>query len=376
MDIRKLNLFKSDNNVVIATKPEDFAIGATEEALLPSVLENVGKLPYWSAQFQAWEPFLTTYLRSGVLSLASQYASKLADKIEDLGPMQGLYSGIYGEVVRSNRTTSVEVFADYSWDQIMQFVEWIPVIINNQKAINKIVYDPAVTRHYLFTMLNAEKDANGVSAYLAYAVYLYRHSVFENADELFKDLVGEMNYQLEVYASTFEREFNLVADFCNSKNNEVYGWYDSKICKIITNSWRTGCDKSGTRRVISNNDVFAMPVWLSEQITAYVNTLPSVCDLDVDYQFVFDAVQSALQGTAHPLDKSSYFAYCMPKSSLKKMYEILSDFYWEVKENRFVSGLIARVTAQYQEGVNSDVIDPISYKSELASRGFPVGEGD
>lgn len=376
MDIRKLDLLNGTNKVVTSAKPGDYAVGNGGDELIPSILEDVVTLPYWSPKFQAWEPFLTTYLRSGVRTLAQQWSKKLVAKIEELGPTQGRYSRIYAEILRYNRSSGTEILADFSWADIMEFVEWIPTLINNQKAIYKVIVDPAVTRSYLSQMLQSNKDDKGLSPYLAQAVYLYRHSVFANADELFADLVEEMNKQLNIYADEFSAEFDSVASFCNSANNPVYGWYTDKVKNIISNAWRTGCNKSGTRRVISNNDVFSMPVWLSEQLTSYIETLPPVVDLEVNQQFVFDAIQCALETTATPVDKVSLYAYCMPRDRVKKMFENLSDFYWEVREDRLIPTMVARVVSQYQSDTAKNSVDPVTYKRELVARGFPVEECD
>ena len=72
--------------------------------------------------------------------------------------------------------------------------------------------------------------------------------------------------------------------------------------------------------------------------------------------------------------EKSYHALCVPKSYLKRMSDILYDFYWIVKDNLLTSQMYIRKQVSYQKDNNEET--PESYLAHLYTRGFPRVGGE
>lgn len=372
-DIRRLNLQERQAVSVSAVPMETYKLGEQRLSELETILPELEKLDYWCPDYQAWEPFLFEYLRSGINSkLATTWLPKFSAKIMELGPTRSRYHNIYAEVLRMNRVVSVEVFEDYSWEDIMEFVEWIPTYIDNRKTILRYLFD-AGNFSTLYTNLLKTQEGELYSSNLIHAVYLYRHCMFDSTPYP-AHLVESMEQQLTSYVEDFEKTFTVVSAFCNAEK-EVYQWYTPKVKRLISHAWLTASDLSSKRNIINQREVFSMPVWLSEQLTDYLNTLPCVYTVPVEGTFILDALDYALSPDASFDDVNMLYAFCIPKDYIKKFLDTLSMFYWDVKEGRFVSQLRAMVNAQYTSSTDPEVKTPEQYDHELLARGFPL-EGE
>lgn len=370
-DIRRINLDQKPAQNVKSVPAEEFRLGAERLSELERLLPELIKLDYWSPEFQAWEPFVTAYLQSGVASqLAAVWLPRFSRKIEEIGPNKSKFHNIFAEVMHMTKAVSVECFADYSWEEITEFVDWIPTYIDNRKTINKFLFDTERYNGLLDSMLKRKEASAGYSENLAYAVYLYRHCMFDY--EPYKpQTIDELKAQLSAYTTDFEKTFTVVSGFIG-ENSDVYKWYTLAVKKIISKAWTSSLDLTSNRSVITAGDVFNMPVWLSEQLTDYVASLPCTYTVTPDPLFILDALEYALSKEASFEDPQMIYAFCVPKSYLKNFIDRLSMFYWDVKEGRFVSQLRAMVSAQYTKSVDGEAKTPEEYDEELRSRGFPL----
>lgn len=362
-DIRRISLDASKSHTVTSVPREQYLLGADRMEDLGKKIEVLLDMPYWGPIYQAWEPFLIAYLQSGVApSFASSWLPKLRSKIEELGPRHSKYHNVFSELQRMYRSTSVECFAGYQWSEIENFVERIPVYIDNRRTINKFLFDKQRYTDLLTAML-AEPDK------LPYAAYLYRHCMIEFI-EYDTALLEKFQSLLNNYVGAFSESFDQVVEFVG-ETTDVYQWYTPEVKKIICNAWATTLDMTSKRKLITNTDVFNMPVWLSEQLTDYIASLPCTYTVQPDGVFILDALEYALDKSASMTDPAMIYAFCIPKDYVKSFADRLSQFYWDVKEGRFVQQLRAMESAQYQKG-DSDVLPPDLYVTDLINRGFPV----
>lgn len=372
-DVRKLDLLKKGFTKVESVSPDQYKLGPERLNLLESVISEIASLPYWSPQYTAWEPFLFAYMQSGITpELAKKWLPILSDKIEMFRPPCCERSEIFAEVQRFYRVNSCEVFRGYTWDRIEEFVNWIPTLIDNRKEILSFIFSKDRCNKIFEALLEDTDPETGLSLNLPYAIYMYRH--LEDISTCSPANKEKLAAQLTVYNNVFSESFDTVMGFIGDQQ-EVYAWYSKKIKHLIMNAWSTSLDLSANRDIITPSDVFTMPVWLSEQITDYLNTLPCVYTEMPNQTFVFDAVVYALKEKDYS-KKEIIYANCLSKDTIKSMINRLSTFYWDVKEDRFVQTIIDMVDAQHTvSGFSPDTKTAAEYSEELKRRGFPVPGG-
>ena len=369
-DIRRLSLDMNNVSNVTAVPRERYVLGDERASAFEKALPEIEKLPYWGPEFQAWEPFVTAYLQSGVVpSLAAAWLPKFSSKIEELGPRKSKFHRIYSELQRMYKVSGTECFDGYKWEEIEEFVDWIPTYIDNRRVIYKFLFDETRYMDLLTSMLKLN-GSDGYGNNLPYAVYLHRHCMLDFI-EYPHDFTEGFQRQLDAYTEQFSKTFNVVAGFIG-ENSDVYRWYSPGVERVIVNAWKTSLDTTSKRVVITNRDVFNMEVWLSEQLTDYVTSLPCTYTVQPDGVFVLDALEYALSKDSSFDDPNMIYAFCIPKDYVKSFIDRLSEFFWDVKEGRFVAQLRAMVNAAYSKDTDGSAKSPEQYDDELRARGFPL----
>ena len=372
-DVRRLTLMDSGFSKVDGVPQETFKLGLERLDWLKKVLPELDALGYWSPQYSAWEPFLFSYLRSGIIpELASKWLPRLAEKIEVFKPPENERSAMFAEIIKYYKINSQEMFKDYRWDDIEDFVSWSPTIIDNYREIISFIFNTDRCNKILSSLLNVKDEETNLSPNLPYVVYMYRH--LDNKSAVSASIITEIKAQLQIYIKLFTESFDSVASFIGEKL-DVYTWYTPKVKDLIVHAWETSLDNSRSRDLVTPKDVFSMPVWLSEQVTDYLNTLPCTYTEPQKETYVFDAVLYSLY--AKDLSQRDIiYASCLSKSTVKSMISRLSTFYWDVKENRFVQTLIDMVDAKHTiSGFDPNTKTASEYAEELRRRSFPVPGG-
>lgn len=379
-DVRRLNVDEKpveELKHVEATPVEAYRLDEERSQAIENALPEILQLPYWSPEYQAWEPFLFDYFRSGAVPhLAEEWLTKLTQKaiLEDIAPPKCSYREMYEEVKKFYKSNTKEVFVTQTWDEIIEFVEWIPNYIDNMKSIQKYLFNEenyTTLLKNLLEMKSASEKEQGYSNNLHFAVYLYRHCMIDYYEHPL-DVVEEIDRQCNVYADRFNEAFTLVSNFL-AQSLEVYKWYSPKVQSVINKSWRTAADLTDKRDVLSMKDVVTLPVWVSEQLTQYINTLPCNYTLELSDGVLLDALEYTLRKGRSLKDPLEVFGFCVPKSYLKRFMEDLSLFYWDVKEDRFVPSLYLHMKTLFFEH-HEGALSPEDALDDLLSRGFPVKE--
>lgn len=369
-DIRRLSLDETKDKQIVALSVDRYKLGWQRVEELEKLLVQLDTYGYWSPEFQAWYPAVQTYLQSGVNpELAEKWAEKLANKATVIGPDEMPNSKLFSQVLAARRTTSCEIFEGYSWEAIVKFTEMLPKYIDNEKVLRNYLYN-AGNYTELLTSLAHRGAYQPYSPYLVEAVYLYRHCMLDE-NPAPASVVSELQQQLAGYTAQFAGAFENVIAFLGDSVEE-YGWYTPKVKALIVNAWNNSLDLYGAKSVITANDVFDMPSWLSEQVNHYLLSLPCVMTSPVTQQFVFDALEYAFLPSATLADPKMIYAFCIPPDYLKSLIETLSSFYWDVKEGRLVPYMMARIEAQYTNSDRNGGMTPDEYRQSLASRGFPL----
>lgn len=371
-DVRRLNLMGETGMTIKQSSQDFYRLPPSVVDELERVLPDLARLPYWDPTYQAWLPFAQTYLRSGTNpSLAQRWLPILGSHGKVMGPQEGPLSATYAELLRMRRTSSTEVFGEYTWLELEEFRSFIELILNSAQDIRRILSDPRTVQQQLSALLECT-DGDGLSQHFAYAVYLYRHCQFDLQENFLAERV-QIEQQATVYCEKFTSAFRRVSQLCSSAQG-VYTWYDQSVEQIITRAWLNSTTLDGSSYAIHRDEALAMSVKLSEELTNYLGDLPCVADLDVDNMFVFDAMYAALSPSATPTDHSSLYAYTLPLDRVTKLIKILRDFSDDVMSGEFFHDLLRRAEEHaLQQGTNMDGFSS-RYIAGMRSRGFPVKE--
>lgn len=370
-DIRRIVLDTSPASNVRAIPEETYQLRIEQLEQLETVIKRLLTLDYYSPEYQAWEPFVQAYLKSGNNpTMMSKYGNKLSEKIEEFEPPKSAWGNVLEAVLAANRSRSSEVYEGLCWSDIVDFQQMVPKYIDQQKPIKAVLYS-ANNFNAAMQLLLQKGDAQ-YSSKLPWAIYMYRHQMISDNPKaaIWRE---EIDRQVSAWVEEFFSFFEMVSNFIG-KQTAVYEWYQPGICKLICNAWLTATDLSPRRSVISAQDVFSMPVWLSEQITDYLGTLPCVLTTPVTPDYILDALEYAMDENANYGDKRSIYMFCIPQDYLKKFFQILGDFYWDVERGTIVTFMRNRVASLYAEKKYLDAAakTPEEYDAELLERGFPL----
>lgn len=369
-DVRKLNLDDRAGAKVAYGNQSEFIMTDAQLGTFLAVLPELERSSYWSPMFQAWYPFVASYFRSGVNpELAQLWSKRINAKLELLGPAQGKFSDCFKELLYMSRTKDTEAFNGFFWAQIEEFYNWIPLLLQNEKVIYSTLANQGFIRNQLDALLEYNKE-DGLSPLLHEAVYLYRHCNVDAPGDMVA-IRKEVEQQCRIYCDKFSAAFEAAAYTCDSSKS-VYAWYRSNVKQLICNAWITATDLSATRHPITRNDVMQLPVWLSDQLTAYVNDLPCVCDLDVNTMYAFNALQAIMSANSNIADHASLYAYTLPRANIRNVLTRLNTFSWDVTQGSFFKELYFRMEQRYVKDTTGTVMSPPDYINSLIARGFPV----
>lgn len=371
-DIRRIILDSGPVENVVAVPEEVYQLQEGQLDELNKVLTRLLEQDYYSPEYQAWEPLAQTYLSSGNNpNMMTQYGKKLVSKIEEFQPPRNVWTPTMESLLAANRSRSSEMLPGVCWQELKAFYDMVPKYIDYQKSIRGFMFSSMNYNESMQALLK-KQVGESFSKDLPWAVYMYRHTMIESNPQAayFKQ---EIDTQLREWVREFEKYFDMVMRFIG-KQTAVYEWYTPKVKSLISNAWLTGTNTTSTRSVVSSADVFSMPVWLSEQVTQYLNTLPTVLTTPVTPVYILNALEYTLSSDADSGDRNSIYTFCIPKSYLKKYFEILGDFYWDMKNGALVTAMRNRVAAIYTEKryLSDEAKTPEEYDAELLERGFPL----
>lgn len=372
-DVRKINLRGGSIDNISAVSRESYKMSDTNAELFKGVLEKLSRLSFWDPYYQAWIPFVQTYLRSGAdPKAASVWLPILGAKDKVMLPKTGAHTRAFRELQRMRRSTNTEAFADFYWGEIESFYQYSVFVLDSAKQIKKIVQDPQVIQDLCQNLLKCSDSVIGVSDFLGDACFLYRHVPEEIRIELGREKVL-IEKQVDAYCEQFSKTFDDVCSFCSGKS-EIYMWYCAEVKDLIIRAWQDATNPVRNYSRLTPADVLKMPINISEKVTAYIGDLPCVTDLDVNMEFVFDALQSALKENASYDDGTSFYAYTIPVSYYTRLFGILNEFSYSITDGSFFYGLLSyAMAAAWKQGSNTENVRS-RYILSLQERGFPVKE--
>lgn len=368
MDLRRMALIDAPLTNVSATKMDSYKLGADKLKIIEDTLPALMQREFWDPVFQAWRPFIDTYLSSGVNpQLAAQYYGDFVRKDDYLNAPPAAYSNLFAEVLKMKNTSGTVVFDGVFYSDIYAFCENpCKFFISTQKVIANQLYSADIYIQTLTDLLNLQ-NWRAVMCGLV----LYRHCQIDGFSWP-TPLILQLQDRLGEWLETFLATFDTITDFVGP-GNAVYTWYQPKVKEVIQRVWATSLHITGRPLVITEKDVYSVSPEVATKLVKYVNSSPAVYDDPFDEQTVWDSM-SALFYARDPQDpklaEQAYKAPCVPRSYLKKMCNTLYDFYWTVKDGLLTSQLYTRKEVEWSANRDSEM-SPADYLEDLYNRGFP-----
>lgn len=369
MDIRRMNLFDSDDVVVQSVTKEEYSLGPDRLAILERELPTLVEQEYWHPNFQAWSPFLNTYLQSGCNpELTLKYGGRILNKEDYLLPPESIYHRVFEEILLLRNTTGTVIFEDIAYNEIESLcATQCKFFIQGRKQIERQLHDPAIYAGTVEALLNI-----GTWRSFLCAMYLYRHS--QTASQPLSSAVRDsMQEKLNAWWAVYSEAFEKVRHFV-SANGDVYGWYCDLTKEVVHRVWRSAMALSDRELLLGPNDVYGTSIALSESLVAYVNSHPLVYDDPFKNVTVWDALCNLFYASdvkAPDFFEKSFYALCIPASYIKRVCDILYDFYWVVKDGRLTGALYDRKLTSYSLGDGLEQT-PEDYLGSLYDRGYPL----
>lgn len=368
MDIRRMSLIDTPVEKVSAASMDEYKCGADRVEWLENVLAELSQKEFWDPVYQAWRPYVDTYLSSGVNpELTSQYAQHFLAKEDWLDARPGYGSEIYEEILKLKNTSTSTVLSSFYYSDIQDFCSGTcKFFIGQRKQLVGQLHNPGLYNSTLADLL-----ARDTWKSLMCAIVLYRHCQIDgfgwSAPSMLK-LTDRLGEWLEKFLDTFD----VVSAFVGT-GSKVYSWYCPKVKEVLQRTWKSSLLIRNRPLIISDKDVYALTASLATKLVGYVNRIPSVYDDPFDEQTVWNSVSALFYPAdveAEDFCETAYKALCIPRSYFQKMCDNLYDFYWTVKDGLLSEQLYTRKTVEYDNGTNLKET-PADYLESLYRRGFP-----
>ena len=364
-----MNLLDSTYTDVSSVKIDSYKVGERKLAVLEKILDSFLDTEYWNPEFQAWWPFIETYLTSGVNSeLSAKYYSTFVNKVDFLQISGAPYSLLFAEILKMKNTSGCTVFDDFLYKDICDFCEvQCKFFIATQKKTAAQLYVGTVYVQTLEELL----DLNTWRATMC-ALVLYRHCQIDE----FKwpqQTTDRLGAKISEWITTYENSYNQVLEFIGD-TIAVYDWYNPKVLEVVKRVWDTALMLYKRPLLMSKADVYSLSQKVSSNLVKYVNSCPAVYDDPFKEQTVWDSM-SSLFYAPNPEDphmlESGYKALCVPRRYFKKMCNTLYDFYWVVQDGLLTERMKTKKEMEILANENCSVTIE-QYLDDIYSRGFPV----
>ena len=370
-DVRTLNLDTGNIESFSAIDRSEYFIDSDKRNELISHLSAMVREGLWTPHFQAWRPFVKTYLRSGIdPDINSKWASAISDREKPMQPTPNHYSDMISELremyYRSNRN---EVFPNASWNDICLLYNQLDTLVTNEKMVKNYIYSPVVLNEALITLLDKE-DGERYSKNLAYAIHLYTHC-FIGPGVVSKVVTDSIEEQLDYWLEDYSAEFKRVAEFAGNTSS-VYRWYTDEVLDIMCNAWRKSLRVRFGETVLEAGSLLHFPLWLSENIHKEINWIPGIQSSDMNDVYIFDSIYAAINIDKVKDDFSFIYALCVSESGFKRCMKHFDNVCCDLRTGKFITNMKNIQILGHSYGDPPHPLTPEGYVKNLKVRGFPV----
>ena len=372
---RDLFIYEKDNLEVV--KDTRVYHHMTEQAAckVEDSMEYVLSLDYWSAGYQAVEPFLRAYAYGGSSpAFCRKYADAISDKLDTFTVDEGDYTWAYKAFRSIDRTTASLLLPDITDEDCKAYANVARLLCGNETVVRGTIRNSRMFG-VLFQSLLQIPEGEDYSPNLVYAAYLYRRGNHDAFDAMLPDAVAELRRQLGVYADKFTYAFNEVKNFVE-EDNQIYQWYCDGVRDAIANAWRYGAGGMKGSDILSTQLLYSLPQWVSEQLKAYLVNHPIYNEMTVSSAAVFDIMQYSLLGERTLDDPFLVHIFTLDPRRVTAVLDKLREDYWAIKEGAHVKWMRTRYQILYQRGVVTGYATPADYDNSLRLRGFDLTGGN
>ena len=373
--MRDLFIHEKDNTEVVNDTKVYHHMSESAAKTLESEMPRILDLDYWSAGFQAIEPFLRSYTYGGSsASFCSNYAEKIADKLDPFKVDEGEHTWVYKLFRSADRSSSSLLLPGVTDSDVQAYANVARILSGNEKVVKGTIKN---SRMYgvLFKSLLEVPEGDRYSPNLVYAAYLYRYGSRETLDAMLPDAVEDLKIQLGLYADEFIEVFDRVKAFVED-DNQIYQWYCDGVRDAIANAWRYGAGGMKGSDILSTGLLYSLPQWVSEQLKAYLVNHPIYNEMKVTSTDMFDILQYSLLGEKTLDDPFLVHIFTLNTRNVTSLLDKLREDYWAIKEGAHIGWMRVRYQLLSEKGIQTGYATQRDYDNDLKLRGFDLSGGN
>lgn len=367
MESRRLNLSGSEDMTATSSRIEDYALDGEIKSAVLEMLETQKGLEFWSPEYQAWEPILTKYLKTGgVPQLTTKYLGGLFDKRDDIAVPASAYTQAYQDIHSLYTTVNGELFKGVRYSDIVDFQNTIcNFLVSQKKSIWRDIHTDAVMNEVMSTLLN-----EGTYRGLMCALILCRNHQAKDF-EFQEKYVLEIASRIDTWRQTYAAEFRKIQTMLGDRNSN-YIWYHDSVLECVDAAF-TDCANKDKRMFVPARITIREEKVICQMINGYLNGGPLGIRPLTSTTYAFDAMFQIFYNNVaeNPNNaENCHHALCVRRSAFDTMVNYLFDFYWNVQYGDLGKMLYDRVLLM--EDSESSDINPADYRASLLYRGFPL----
>lgn len=378
-DIRQMNLLASISSDDEMKYGRDIIMTPEQNETIEAFIPQIFSLDYWDPIFQAWFPFMESYLSKCIRpDFTSLYLEQLTTKEPRFGLKPSCLSTVFNQFEHL-RKYDFPCFYETPWEDVESFTEDIHTILEHEKEIRRSMGNFSHFEKVLRELIQVEEGAQyAISKNLVQAIYLYRLSNFSTSI-VPADCKNAMQEQCNAWAEVYKAHYSFIRDLFKDKL-DIFTWYaHDLIIHKVEQAWKTALDTSEERSIITGIDAYAIPPIASNALVYYINKLPCVsprglsrADLvEVLYHTYATYVENPKNVSNFP---SLIYCFMLGQRSLRSVLNDLCDVYWNVKEGTFIKQIISQYSSLYYDGKGINDMTPDEYVECLVRLGYPVEE--
>lgn len=217
---------KLSGNIISISKESDYII--CDKSIIRNIIERILRLSYFSPEYQAWKPFIYTYLGSAVDNeLTSKWQPVIDEKEDSLYPRTNKTSSTVASYIQMKHTSCNTIFDGVTSNDIYNLLDCAKSMIAKSKLTLQTLYDEQIFEGTMIELLNFEDKNKG----LWYAFYtLVLRKQFRN---LYSDKIKNLLLPFLIdWANRFKDEFIKVQNLVKGKAN-CYTFYCDEVKKTL-----------------------------------------------------------------------------------------------------------------------------------------------
>lgn len=367
MEMRKMNLTGGNSSRTSSTNKEDYFLNGSIYNAAMEMLKKEPELEYWSPVYQAWEPLLMKYLKTGsVPELTTEHLNRLYDKVDRIEVPTNGYTQFYCDIHALYNTSYGELFKLINHDMVIDFCQRVcQFFMSQRRIIWRDMHSADIMDEVMEGLLNINTHRSLMCASMLLRTHRARDYKYKAE---YKATIRE---RLDKWIAEYTQEFNRVYALLGDQR-EFYIWYCPAALDCMQRAVRDCTEMAGI--VFMTPEISRRePEPVKAAINAYLSVSPWGTRPLASKSYAFDAMYKMFYDNhvEDPRNTEGVFhALCIGRSSFDTMCNYLNDFYGSVQYCTLGQKLLERIQAMADNDNLS--ITPEEYRASLLYRGFPM----